>query len=116
MALEENDLIDKLALKIQKEHDPTRIEALAQELRRLLVKRKLERDNEGRPLVQIFNVVRATNSLYIPGKCWGSRSCSNNCCDGSQPSQQLLEQLREAPTFAGNIEAICGAHNVKDLY
>lgn len=46
MALEENDLIDKLALKIQKEHDPTRIEALAQELRRLLVKRKLERDNE----------------------------------------------------------------------
>jgi hypothetical protein len=46
MTPEENDLIDKLALKIQKEHNSNRIEALAKELMRFLVNRKLERDSE----------------------------------------------------------------------
>jgi hypothetical protein len=44
MTPEENDLIDDLALRIQKEHDPKKIEALAEKLMRLLVKSQLERD------------------------------------------------------------------------
>ena len=47
MTPEENDLIDELALQIQKEHDSKKIEALAEKLMRLLGKAKLER-NSGR--------------------------------------------------------------------